>query len=36
MEQDEAGRMKLTVTLPDARAVENLADTLARLLEVGA
>jgi superfamily II DNA/RNA helicase len=36
MEQDEAGCMKLTVTLPDGRAVENLADSLARLLEVGA
>ncbi|MGD2110036.1 MAG: DEAD/DEAH box helicase [Phycisphaerae bacterium] len=35
MEQDEQGRMKLTVTLPDADTVDHLADSLAHLLEVG-
>jgi len=35
MEQDEEGRMKLTVTLPDASAVDSLADSLAHLLEIG-
>lgn len=32
MEKDEEGRLKLTVTLPDASALEGLADSLARLL----
>lgn len=34
MEQDEEGRVKLTVTLPDAGALDKLAGSLARLLEV--
>ncbi len=34
LEQDDEGRMKLTVTLPDASALDNLAGTLARLLDV--
>jgi len=32
MEQDEKGRMKLSVTLPDASALNNLADSLSRFL----
>ncbi|MCH7748202.1 MAG: DEAD/DEAH box helicase [Acidobacteria bacterium] len=37
MEQDEQGRLKLTVTLPDSSALDALAGSLARLLarEVG-
>ena len=35
MKQDDEGRMKLTVTFPDAGAVDNLADSLAYLMEVG-
>jgi len=35
MEEDEQGRMKLTVTLPDAGTVDQLAGSLAHLLEVG-
>lgn len=33
LERDEQGRLKLTVTLPDASALEPLADSLARLLK---
>ncbi len=32
METDQDGRLKLTVTLPDASALDGLADSLARLL----
>ncbi len=32
METDEQGRLKLTVTLPDASALDELAESLARLL----
>ena len=32
--KDEEGRPKLTVTLPDASAVQNLAASLARLLRL--
>ena len=35
MEKDEEGRLKLTVTLPDASALDDLANSLARMLEVG-
>jgi hypothetical protein len=34
LEQDEQGRLKLTVTLPDAAALDNLAGSLARLLDL--
>lgn len=33
--QDEAGKQQLTVTLPDKGALDNLASSLARLLAVG-
>ncbi|MGA2620339.1 MAG: DEAD/DEAH box helicase [Thermoguttaceae bacterium] len=36
VEEDAAGRPRLTVTLPDRRALDALAQTLARLLAVGA
>ncbi|MEE9297069.1 MAG: DEAD/DEAH box helicase [Phycisphaerae bacterium] len=32
LEKDEHGRLKLTVTLPDASALDSLADSLARIL----
>ena len=32
LDHDEKGRIKLTVTLPDASAIENLAESLARLM----
>ena len=32
LEKDEAGRLKLTVTLPDAPALDDLAYSLAQLL----
>lgn len=35
MERDKAGRMKLTFALPDASALDDLAKSLAHLLEVG-
>ena len=35
MDTDDDGRLKLTVTLPDAAALDHLADTLARLLSYG-
>jgi superfamily II DNA/RNA helicase len=35
VQQDEAGRQRLTVTLPDTAALENLAGSLARLLAAG-
>jgi SNF2 family DNA or RNA helicase len=35
VEEDAAGRPRLTVTLPDRAALDRLADTLARLLAVG-
>ncbi len=35
VEEDSAGRQRLTVTLPDRRALDALAQTLARLLAVG-
>jgi superfamily II DNA/RNA helicase len=35
VEQDEAGHQRLTVTLPDASALDKLAQSLARLLAVG-
>lgn len=34
MEKDDEGRLKLTVTLPDASALDNLAGSLARLLDM--
>ncbi len=34
-EQDETGRQRLTVTLPDSAALDNLAQSLARLLAAG-
>ncbi len=34
LEKDEEGRMKLTVTLPDAAALDNLTSALTRLLDV--
>ena len=33
-ETDAEGRLKLTVTLPDTSALDNLAGSLARLLDV--
>jgi superfamily II DNA or RNA helicase len=35
VEADDAGRQRLTVTLPDKAALNNLADALAQLLAVG-
>ncbi len=35
MEQDGEGRVKLTVALPHAGAIDHLADSLARLLDAG-
>jgi len=35
MDKDEDGRLKLTLTLPDAAALNNFADSLARLLGLG-
>ena len=35
MEQDDEGRLKLTLTLPDPSAIQGLADSLTRLLELG-
>lgn len=35
LSKDEQGRPQLTVTLPDSAALDNLAGSLARLLEVG-
>ena len=32
VEPDEQGRLKLNITLPDASALDSLADSLARLL----
>ena len=34
VEEDAAGQQRLTVTLPDRAALDNLADSLARLLSV--
>lgn len=36
MEKDDAGRVKLTLTLPDDAALNNLATSIAHLLELGA
>ena len=33
--QDEDGRQRLTVTLPDRAALDKLAESLSRLLAVG-
>ena len=35
VEEDAAGRPRLTVTLPDRAALDDLANTLARLMAVG-
>ena len=35
VEEDESGRQRLTVALPDRNALDNLAQTLARLLVAG-
>ena len=35
VETDEQGRQRLTITLPDGAALDNLANTLAKLLAVG-
>lgn len=35
VDEDAAGKTRLTVTLPDRAALDQLADTLARLLAVG-
>jgi len=36
VEEDSAGRQRLTVTLPDRRALDALAQTLAKLMLAGA
>jgi hypothetical protein len=35
IQQDDDGRQRLTVTLPDRAALDKLADSLSRLLAVG-
>ena len=35
VEEDSSGRQRLTVTLPDRRALDTLAQTLARLMLAG-
>jgi hypothetical protein len=35
VDEDPAGKPRLTVTLPDKSSLENLAQTLARLLAIG-
>jgi SNF2 family DNA or RNA helicase len=36
VDQDESGKPRLTITLPDKAALDNLAQTLAKLLAIGA
>ena len=35
VEEDESGRQRLTITLPDRRAIDALAQTLARFVAMG-
>ena len=36
VDQDESGKPRLTITLPDKSALDHLAQTLAKLLAIGA